>query len=264
MLGGGCVPAPRPPVGTSGDGMVSPAGTALAPAGDGALGSGDPATGIARASTRCVGAEGAAGPPPRKARIAPSKVSPWALSMCAALLLPSPITAASTIAPLISRLRPCWAAAAAASRIRRRSPETTSWLGLSGGERSSIRPRWPEMSALSLPGSTLLAARTRAASGSSSSASSICSSVTSRCAWARAYSVARDSVAARLGAIGMRPSSATAMSVMRLVPARGRAARRRIFAPSARYPIAVPPARTPPQKEPRPVPAHRERRSPEM
>jgi hypothetical protein len=114
------------------------------------------------------------------ARMASSNVSPWARSVCAATLLPSPTIAASTIAPLISRRRPCWAAAAAASRMRRKSAEIATTSLPPGRNLSSLRPRKAEMSLVSRAISMLLDFSTTLASGSSARASSKCSSVTSR------------------------------------------------------------------------------------
>ena len=131
------------------------------------------------------------------ARMAPRTSGPERSVCCAAALLPSPTIAASTMAPLISRRRPC-------GRRRRRPRGCAAARGRRRGRRrgirahaSAARPRCAEPRSPARRGRHCSTARTSAASASSASASSRCSSVT--CAWpARARSpCARARVAAR-------------------------------------------------------------------
>ena len=164
----------------------------------------------ARRSAGCANAD-------CSARMASSKVRPWACSICAATLFPSPTIAASTIAPLISRRLPPLAAAPAASRMRRRSGDTVR-APAAGGADCWTWARNPAASALSRSVFTRLASRTARASGSSHSAASRCSSMTSAMPVADAASDALASVAASTGDIGIWLKSVTAMFTRRVPP----------------------------------------------
>lgn len=131
-----------------------------------------------------------------------SNVRPCVSRISAATLLASPTMAASTIAPLMSRLRLPRAAAAAASRMRRTSDETPreSCGGAPAGAPSSTR----EMTSPLIRSPLIwLASSTATASGSSQRAASKCSSETSDAPVAPANSAPRASVAANSDDIGI-------------------------------------------------------------
>ena len=136
------------------------------------------------------------------ARIAPSKFRPCACKISAAILRASPTIAASTIAPLMSRLRLPRAAAAAASRMRRTSCDTPSPPRVAVGF-CAPRRTCSVMSARSRSMLMWLASRTAIASGSSHNAASRCSRVTSPAPVASANLEPRASVVPRSGDIGI-------------------------------------------------------------
>ena len=161
------------------------------------------AAGLAAATASRWGCDSAA----CKALIASSNVSPWACSIWLAALLPSPMIAARTIAPLISRRRPPRAAAAAASRMRLTAGAIAS-SNWPGSARCIVRDRYSAASAFKRSTLTWLASSTAPASGSSQSADSTCSSVTSPEPATLALSDARASVAASDADIGIWLKSA--------------------------------------------------------